>query len=164
MFGKTLVGRIDLRIIVTRLCHAALKIVRNNRTGNPTEEVQHPDMGSDPVCEVLTPCRLRIRVTACAKNANKDLGPADFPRGAIDHLQTVSAVVDEHLVSRSVGLPHTHIHRAGKLLIQFAKTAVAVTVGVLQAVFLPQQLQGDMLAAKLGMNMSPDRQHPPDFC
>jgi hypothetical protein len=61
-------------------------------------------------------------------------------------------------------LPHAHINRADEVLIEFAKTAVAVPVRVQQAILPPLQLQGDVFAPKLGMNMSLVPQHSPDFC
>ena len=114
-------------------------------------------MGPDPVRQILTPCRLGIRITACSKNANKDLSTADFSRAAIDDLHTVSAVVDERLLSRTVRLPHAQIHCAGKLPIELTIPAVAIPLGMLLPVLLPQQLQRHMLATKLGVNMHPVR-------
>ena len=57
-----------------------------------------------------------------------------------------------------MGLAHGRRHAAAPFAVEVAELAVAVAVGMLAAIVLPQQRQGQAAAAQLGMDMGPVRQ------
>jgi hypothetical protein len=70
---------------------------------------------------------------------------------------SIAGEVHEQLLAGRVGLPHGRRDAVAPFDVEVAEPAVAVAVGMMAAVFLPQQCQRYAAAAQLGMDMPPIR-------
>ena len=64
-------------------------------------------------------------------------------------------MIDEQLLTGRVRLPHGDRQLADPLPIAFAEPAVLVALGMRRSVFLPQQLQRDVLPAHFAVRPAP---------
>jgi len=141
------VSRGRLRLIATSILDRSLKVVRDPKTRNRAEELQHPDVGADPVRQRLRPRRFRIRVFRGAQRRDENLGGEDLTTVRVDHRHGVAAVVDEHLLAGAVHLTHRAGERSAVFAVALEKLAVLVRAfAVRRRVLFPQQLQRHTLA------------------
>ena len=78
------------------------------------------------------------------------------PVCGIDVGHGVAGPVDEELLAGPVGLAHDHVDPADVGAVVLAEVGVAVAVGVIAAVLLPEELQGDVLVgAQLLVHLRP---------
>ena len=93
-------------------------------------------------------------VAAGAEHGDEDLRRPRLAGRRVDHRQRLPGEVDEQLVAGDVGLAHRQRHpprRPAKV----AEAAVAVALGVLGPVLLPQQQQRHPGAAQFGVDARP---------
>jgi hypothetical protein len=76
---------------------------------------------------------------------------ADLPGGRIEHRHGIAGEVHEQLLTGGVGMPHGRCDPVAPFDVEVAEPAVAVTVGMMAAIFLPQQRQRHAAAAQLGI-------------
>src|SRR5216684_3322191 len=89
---------------------------------------------------------------------HEDLGGAYLPGEPVEYRHGIAGEVHEQLFSGRVGLPHGRRDPVAPFDVEVAETAVAVAVvGMVAAIFLPQQRQRYAAAAQLRMDMSPIR-------
>ena len=74
-----------------------------------------------------------------------------------DHRNRVASVVDEQLLSAQIGLAHAQGELRFPLTINLTEAAVAITLGVLFDILVPQDLQGHVLAFELLVDQPPVR-------
>jgi hypothetical protein len=81
----------------------------------------------------------------------------DLAGGGIDHLHRLPGEVDEQPLPRRVHLPHRRRQPALPAPIEVAPTTIAVAVGLLAPVFVPQQHQRDTRPAQFAVHRHPVR-------
>lgn len=155
MTGQILVGGVEVRFVATAFAHPALQVVGNHHFRHTPEIGEGADMGHDPVLELLTVGRFRKGVIAGTQHCHEDLCRLHLAGLAIDDIDRLAGIIDEHLFAGPMFMPHHHIQATGPLAVVLAKPAVLVAISLLLLVLLPEQMQGDML---------PGLQFPMDGC
>jgi DNA-binding NarL/FixJ family response regulator len=105
-----------------------------------------------PAPSAATECVIRR-----SHDRDEDLGGAHLPGEPVEHRHSIAGEVYEQLLAGRVGLPHGRRDPVAPFDVEVAEPAVAVAVGMMAAVFLPQQRQRYAAAAQLGMDMPPIR-------
>jgi hypothetical protein len=156
MGGHVGIGAVDLRLIETGLDDGDLGVIRHQQVGNAADRLEGSGMGADPVGERLGPARLGISEVRGAHDGDKNLcRPGLAGQPVDDHRHRVTGVIDKQLVAASVGLPHRDRDAGRPAAVQLAEARVAVAVGILLDVLVPQDLQRDVLAPQLAMKRDP---------
>ena len=114
-------------------------------------------MRADPVWQLLGPREFREGEAGHAERSDEQLGLADFTGVRVDDAELLARVVDEQLLARHVRLPHRDRKPLCPFLVSLAKPTVAAAVWMLRLVFLPQQIERDVLAAKFAVDLLPVR-------
>ena len=91
-----------------------------------------------PVGEPLRPARLRIGVVGRSQHRDEDMGAPLYADRGVEHRHRVASKVDEQLLAGRVRLPHGRRDGFAPIAVQVAEPTVAVAIGVLGPVFLPQ--------------------------
>jgi len=141
MFGKILIGGIDVRLISAWVGYTGFEVVRNEDLGNTAEELEGVNMGSDPEREFLGRGGLCKGVAAGAEGGDKDLSLGDFSGVRIDDGNGLSAVVDKELLSGPMLLSERDIELVSPLPIEVAELAVLIPVRIGLLVFVPEELE-----------------------
>src|SRR5215212_1830607 len=110
-------------------------------------------MGADPVGESLRPGGFGIGVAAGAEHRDEDGGGPHFAGGRIVNRDRVAGVVDEEFLACAMLVAEHDILSLEPTAVQAAVAAVAVAVRLPPAVFLPEQLQREVL---VGLQLTPD--------
>ena len=158
MGGEVLVGPVDARLVAARRRDPGLEIVADERLRHPTQEGERIDMGADPVGQRLAEAGLGEGVVRCPQHRDEDLGGTHLPGEPVEHRHGIAGEVHEQLLAGHVGLPHGRRDAVAPFDVEVAEPAVAVAVGMMAAIFLPQQRQRHAAAAQLGVDMPPFRQ------
>jgi hypothetical protein len=72
-----------------------------------------------------------------------------------DHRHRVAGIIDEQLVAADMALPHRDRDPLRPGAVQLAKPRIAISVGVLLDVLVPQDLQRDVLALQFAVDGCP---------
>jgi hypothetical protein len=113
-------------------------------------------MGADPVGKRLRPTRLGIGEVRGAQHRDKDLRRSHLAGQPVDdHRHRVAGIIDKQLVAAGMGLPHRHRNPRCPAAVQLAKARIAIPVGMQLDVFVPQDLQRDVLALQLAVKRRP---------
>ena len=113
-------------------------------------------MGTDPVGERLGPARLGIGEVGGAQRRDKDLRrPGLAGKPVDDHRHRVAGVINKQLVAAGMGLPHRDRDPRRPAAVKLAEPRVAVPVGMPLDVLVPQDLQRDVFALQLAVNLAP---------
>ena len=158
MGGEVLVGAVDARLVAAGGRDPGLEIVADDRLRHAAEEGKRVDVSADPVRQPLAPAGLGIGVVRGPQHRDEDLGLAHLPGDRVEHRHGVAGEVHEQLLAGDMGLAHGRRDAAAPFAVEVAEPAVAVAVGMLAAIFLPQQHQRHAAAAQLGMDVGPVRQ------
>ncbi len=143
-----------------RLGDARFQVVRHHQLWHTSEELEGPDVGSNPVGQCLAPGRLCIAVIGRPKHCHEDLSPADLPGIAINDWHSLAGIVHKQLLSSPVVLTHHHVQLALPGPIVLAKPAVLIPLWMGFPVLLPDQEKGDVLAPQLLFDPMPVRYDP----
>ena len=92
-------------------------------------------MGADPVRQCLAEPGLGEGVIRCPQHRDEDLGCAHFPSEPVEHRQGIAGEVHEQLLPGRMGLSHGRCDAVAPFDVEVAEPAVAVTVGMMSAVF-----------------------------
>ena len=156
MGGHLAIGAVDLGVVEAGLDHRDLGVVWNQQPGRPTEEGEGPHMGVDPVGQGLGPAGVGEAEARSAHHRHEHMRRPRLAGAAVDdHRHGVAGVVDEQLVAAQVGLAHGFTAAFFQLPVELAEAAVAVALGVGLDVFVPQDLQRDVLALHLPVQRRP---------
>ena len=98
-------------------------------------------MGADPVGQRLAEPSLGEGIIRCSHHRDEDLGGAHLPGEPVEHRHGIAGKVQEQLLAGRVGLPHGRRDAVAPFDVEIAEPAVAVAVGMMAAIFLPQQRQ-----------------------
>jgi hypothetical protein len=152
------IGSVDLRLVQAGLDHGDLGVVGNNETWHAADGGKGACVGTDPIAERLRPRRLDIGEARRAHHRHEDLRLAYLAGQPVDdHRHCVAGVIDEQLVAAHVGLAHRDRELAFPEPIQLAEARVAVALGIVRDVLVPQDRQRDVLALELAMDHRPVR-------
>ena len=99
-------------------------------------------------------------MSSSAQHGDEHLRPSDLAAGAVDHLDRLPGVIDEHPLTRRVGLSHGGGQSATPGGMQVTEPAVAIALRLPVAVFLPEQHQRDVRLAQFGVDARPVRLRP----
>ena len=154
------VSSVDLGIVQAGLDDAGFEIVRYDLSGHPAEIGEGAAVRADPIGQRLRPGRLGIGVAGGAQGGDEDLGRANLAGEAVDHVRPGAGVIDEQLVAGDMGLAHGRGEPAAPIPVEIAEPAVAVTVAMNGAVFLPQERQGHAGPLQLAMQQRPVGKRP----
>jgi hypothetical protein len=157
MGRQILVGPVDTRLVAARHRNPGLQIVADERLRHPAQEGKRIHMGTDPVRQRLAEPSLDECVIRRSHDRDEDLGGAHLAGEPVEHRHSIAGEVYEQLLAGRVGLPHGRRDPVAPFDVEVAEPAVAVAVGMMAAVFLPQQRQRYAAAAQLGMDMPPIR-------
>ena len=118
-------------------------------------------MGANPVAEPLRPGGLGKGVVAGAEHADEQLCLADLAGGGVLHRDGLPGVVNEQFLAGPVLLAQHHLLFSEPAPVEFAEAAVAIAVGMIGAVFFPEQLQSQVfMLLELGADRDPVRRWP----
>jgi len=158
MRGHLGIGPVDRRLVEACLDDRGLGVVGDDETGNPADRFQRPGMGADPIRQPLGPGRLGIGEVRGAEHGNEDPGLPDLPGQPVDdHRCPVAGVIDEQLFAAGMGLAHRDRELALPRPIEIAEAGIAVSVGVLLDVLVPQDRKCDVLALEFPVDHRPVR-------
>jgi hypothetical protein len=76
---------------------------------------------------------------------------------SVEHRHRVAGEVDEQLLGRPVRLAHGRRDRLAPFPVEIAEAAVAIAVGMLGSIFLPQQQQRHAAPLQLPVHVDPIR-------
>jgi len=94
------------------------------------EKSEGAHVAADPVGQVLSPMCFGISVAAGTQGCDEDMGLPDLPDFRIDDAHSLTSVVDEYLLSGSVGEPHGRVQLFGPQTVELAEAAVAIPIGM----------------------------------
>ena len=135
---------------------ATLVLFRYQQAGHAADGGKGSRVGSDPVAEPLRPARFGIGEVGGAEHGDKNLRRPGLAVEPIDdHRHRVAGVIDKQLVAAGMGLPHRHRQPRCPNAVQVAEAGVAIPVRAALDVFVPQDLQCDVLALQLAVNLGP---------
>ena len=143
VLGELLVAAVGLGVVAVGTPDQRTGLVRHDQSGNPAEELQCLDLGSDPVGGGLARCGAGVGAVRCAQCGNEDLGLGDLARGGVNDGNGAAGIVDEQLLPGNVNLPHRACLGLGELAVLDAKAGVLVGQCIAGGVLLPQQHQRD---------------------
>jgi len=112
---------------------------------------------ANPVGQRLCPARLGIGVARGTHDRDKDLRLSDLATAAVDQLEPLAGIVDEHALAGGMALSHRWRQPTLPGPVQLAPTAIAIATGFGGPIFFPQQHQRDAGPAKFAMDMCPIR-------
>ena len=142
MAGQVVIGGVDVRLVAAGLVHPAFQVIRDDGLGDAAKKGKGPDMGADPVLDLLAPGGLRVGVVARPQHGHEDLRLADRAGCRVNHLPGLAGVVHKELLTGAMLVPHHHVESRRPGPVVLTEPAVLVAVGVLLLVFLPQQVEG----------------------
>ena len=99
---------------------------------------------ADPIGEALRPGGFGIGVAAGAEHRDEHGRRAHFTGGWVVNRDRVTGVVDEQLLAGAMLVAEHDVLTLQPTAVQAAVAAVAVAVGPLFTVLLPEQLQGQV--------------------
>lgn len=147
---EPLVDRLRLDGLVPAGCRdAALQVVGHVDGRAGAEPLQHPDVRSDPVRQLLAERGLDVEVAAGPQGSDKKLNGGDLAGHRIHDLGPLAGEVNEDLLARVARLAHRRVQSLREAPVVLAVLAVAIAVGVVLGILRPEQLQGDASALEL---------------
>ena len=79
-------------------------------------------------------------VAAGPQHHHEDLGVLDLAGLGVNHIHSLTGVVNKKLLSRPVVLAHPQLQQPPPVPVKLTETAVLVALGIDRLVLLPQQL------------------------
>ena len=150
------VSTIDLRFVEAGLDDGDLGVVRHQQVRHPADRLECSCVGTDPIGERLGPARLGIGEIGGTHDGDKNLRRPRLAGQSIDdHWYRVAGIIDKQLVAAGMGLPHRDRDPRCPAPVQLTEPRVAIPVGALLDVLVPQDLQRDVLALQLAVNRRP---------
>src|SRR5699024_10954016 len=106
MLKHLLVGRVNVRIILTCPGCGAFQLVRHNKFMNATQPLEAANMTHPPVLKLLRPGGLCPCVTCCPENSYADLSSSYFSGLRVGNANGRSTVINEKLFVSFMYLTH----------------------------------------------------------
>ena len=140
------------RLIAIGLRDHGARIIRDDQSGHAPVEGERARHRLDPILEPLCSGGPRKGVARSAQRRDEHVGVA-----AIEQRQPRAREVNEQLLAGAPVLAHRALEPGAEGLVVLAELRIApgTRLGMLGDVLLPQQQQGDALAAELLVNAAP---------
>jgi hypothetical protein len=161
MGRHVLIPRIEVGLVAARVGDTHLGIVRNDNSWNGAHELKGVDVKINPGREILTTDRLCIGIVAGSQGSDKEKGRDNGPCLGIVNGDGIAGKIDEELFSCLVALVKGDIEGLKPCSISQAELAVLVSFGILFLVFMPEELEGDMLSREFLPDVLKGRHVPP---
>jgi hypothetical protein len=145
MLRHLVIGAIEIRLVTAGPVDAGPGIIGHDQLGGSVEVLEGCHVASDPVRQVLTHGGLCKGISTGAQHGHEQRRRRNGTTVVIVDGDSGAGPIHEHFFTGAMLLAHHHVLIALPALIQLAKTAVAVAVGLSLAIFFPEQLQGHVL-------------------
>ena len=155
MFGHLLITVVQQRLISTRTNDPGLKIVGNRDPRDSPKEGVSMAVSGDPGRQLFIFEGFRVGLVARTQHGHKEVARRNAAVLGIVDLHRLARPVHEHLLAGNIDLAQHRVQSARPALIQLAEAAVAVTLRLSLAVFLPQQQQRHGLSPEFFMDGRP---------
>ena len=129
---------VQLGLVLVRLRHATLQVVRHRDLAHTFEEFESVHVAGDPDRQFLGEDRLDEGQVAGAQHRDEELRDLHLSGHRVDDLKAIAAEVYEALLPGDVRLPHRHPEVPGPQLVQLTEAAVLVPGRLRLAVLLPE--------------------------
>lgn len=106
--------------------------------GTPPKNSKGPQVTAQPVGQLLRPGGLGIGVGTGPEHGDEDLRLTHLARGAIDHAERLTGVIDEALLARHMMLTQDEVLRGEPAAVLIAEDTVLPAIGLRRLVLLPQ--------------------------
>ena len=118
--------RVDLRLVATRHCDGASKLVGHDHRADRAEVLERVDRRADEVAQLLGARRLRIRVIRGTQDRDVQLDLDQLARGRVDQMRLLAREVDERLFARAMDLSHRWLVRPAIARVGVAELTVLI--------------------------------------
>ena len=153
-----MIARVYVRLVVVRSADARFEVVRDDDLGYPGKVLERAHVGRYPAGQCLTKAGLCVGVAACAQAGHEYLRLSNSSGLPVNYRHRLPGVVHKHLLPGLVLLPHAQIQLLFPPAVELTELAVAVAVGMVLPVLLPQKLQGHPFALELKVDLVEWRQ------
>ena len=160
MGGEILVGPVDVRLVAAGTRDRALELVGDPQRGHAPEVLDHPDVGADPVGQLLGLGRLGVGEAAGAEHGDEQLHPPRRARPGVDQGRPLTREVEEGLLAGPVDLPHRRPQPPRPLPVDRTELGAAIALRMDLGVLLPEELQRDAVALELAVDVRAVRPDP----
>src|SRR6056297_3169606 len=155
MRGHVRKGLGHRRLEPQRLGHCRLEIVADDCLGHATKELQRPNLGIDPVGQLLAEAGPGESVIGGAKHGDEDLGAVLVACRRVNDQDSVAGVIGLHHRASLMAVAVPGTDPGLELPVTRAEPRVAIPVGVGRPIFLPEKQQRHALALHLGGHLWP---------
>jgi Kef-type K+ transport system membrane component KefB len=142
--GQLLVGRVEVRFITASATNAGASVVGDDQLGNTAQKLKRAHVSPKPVIQTLAPGGFDVGIGAGAQDGDKQRSRAHGAALGVVDGKGVAGIIDEELFARLMLVAEDDVQLAAPAAVELAEAAVAVAVGVVLAILLPQQLQRDV--------------------
>jgi len=153
--GQLPVGRGDLGLVAVGARDAGLQVIGHDQLRGAAEELEGVHVGREEALRALVLEDLGVGVVAGSEHGQEEGGLPLLAAACVDVRELVAGPVDEQLLAGLVRLAHDHVDAPLEGAVVLTEPGVAVTIAMTLAVLLPEQRQGDVLAAHLGVHGRP---------
>jgi len=160
VISQFLVAAVEPRFVTTGTDHSGLRIVWDEHPAHTTKGFVGINVAFDPSRRLFIGKSLDESVVAGSEHRDEQGGFADAPLAGVVDRNFLSRPVNEHLLPGFVVLTQDRIDGLLPTLKEFTEAAVAVTLGMVLPILLPQQVQGHAFAAQFLMDLGPLGQRP----
>src|ERR1019366_6895607 len=145
VLAQIAISGVQIRFVVARMGDGGLQVMRHHDLGHAAEILKRPDMGTGPAPQILPRRSFGKRIAAGSQHGNEYGRRMDFAGRRIVYRNRRAGVIDEHLLAGAVCLSEHQIELLQPLPVQIAEPAVAVAFRLTLPLFLPDQLQRQVL-------------------
>jgi hypothetical protein len=157
MGGHLGIGGVHIGLVTVRARHPRAQIVAYDDRRATIERRKSVYMGSDPVQQFLGREQLAMQEATGPEGSNKQFCLHGDLAAPVVNRNCLAREVDEHLFAGFMLLAHDDVEVELPGPVVLTELAVGVTVGECLFVLVPQQHQGDALAAQLEVDLGPLR-------
>src|ERR1035441_7096022 len=124
------VSGIQFRLVIAGMRDGGLQVIRHHNLDYPTEKLECPDMGPNPVPQILPRGSLGERVTAGAQHRDEHGGRLDLAGLWVVNRNRRAGVIDKHLLAGAMFLPQHQVEFLQPTPVQVAEPAVGIAFGM----------------------------------
>ena len=141
MHGQFVISPVQIGFVAASPSHAGAGIIRDDQLRDALKKFEGPDVGADPILQLLALGGFGVGVVAGPQDGDEDRGWALRTTLRVVDGDRVPGVVNEELLAGLVLLSQHHVQLLPPLLIELAEPAVGIAVGIRLAILFPGQLQ-----------------------
>src|SRR5579875_758614 len=136
-----MISAVQVRLVAAGAADAGLGIVGEDQLWTTPQEFEGAEVSAEPVFQALAPGGFSIGVLAGPQHGNEDRSLTDRPALGVMDGKGVPGIIHEELFAGLMLLAQHDIQTAAPATVELAEAAVAIALGVVLAVFLPQPCQ-----------------------